>query len=171
MQPATAESSEPASTPSLTCSIRAASPGKGEAADEQAHREADAGDQRHAVELRPADAVRPLRRGRAAPPPQMPPKMPICLPTNSPAAIASTSGSASTLQPDPAQIDAGIGEGEQRHDRERHPRMQRMLEPVERRRVRRAGSGDRTNAVSTPAIVAWMPDCSTSSHSSAPPSR
>ena len=45
-----------------------------------------------------------------------------------------------------------------------------MFEPVERRRVVRAAPGS-CIAATTPAIVAWTPDSSTSYHSAANPIR
>ena len=85
--PATADSSEPVSTPSRN-DAASRRVGERQHADEQAHGEADAAQQGDAEDLRPRRAVR-----LAANPPitaiQVAPKTPICLPTNSPAAIPS----------------------------------------------------------------------------------
>ena len=128
--------------PIFASSTSAGSPGKGERADEQAHREADPAEHRDAVDLEPGRAASGAARPRRTDS-QTAPKMPSCLPRNRPAAMPSGSG-ASSAQPDARERDAGIGEAEQRHDQEGDPGREPVLEPVQRRirRVRRARRRD-----------------------------
>src|SRR3546814_18094386 len=61
------------------------------------------------------------------------------------------------IDPEPAHIDPDVGEAEERHDREGHPGVQRMFEPVQRRipavgRARRALGRDRKSVVSGKSV-------------------
>ena len=148
-KPSSADSSEPASVPILAASTSAASAGKGQRADEQAHREADPAQQ----SPRPIDWRQLVPRGIGARPERTTAvdrartRRPACRRTGR-AGCASGSGCGERVDP-AAKRDARRGEAEQGHDAEHHPGMDGMLEAPQRRvrlRLRRAGRSARRDA-------------------------
>ena len=88
--------------------------------------------------------------------------------------MPSGSGLKSESSDNPGEGHARIGEAEDRDDRIGHPGLEGMFEAMQRessaRVFRRACSGI-VSASATPARVAWMPDFSTKTHSTAPTAR
>ena len=76
---------------------------------------------------------------------------------------ASAGWPSASLERAAAERDAGVGEREQRHDDERAPRVQAVLE-----RARRSDRTGISRPSATPAIVACTPDSCTATHSASP---
>ena len=134
---------------------------EGERADEQAHGEADAAQDRDAVELRhvaPAagrDAEHDQQRTRA--------EDADLLAEEQARRDAERQRRGEPRQRQAGERQAGVGEGEQRQDANADPRIQHMLQPIAAASPsvwrRRASAG--CKASTTPASVACTPDFST----------
>ena len=140
--------------------------GEGQPADEQAHGEADAAEQRDAVELRPGRAARQAGEAEADRPARRRPNTPTCLPTNSPAAIAERHGLSRSASVKPAKETPALAKPKSGTIRNAtqgcRPCSSRCSgESSASGAPARARTGWRS-ASSTPAIVAWTPDSSTS---------
>ena len=141
---------------------------EGERADEQAHREADAAEQRHAVAAcassrRAAARASPRRIAHARREHDA-----DLLADEQPARDAEGDRVGKVAERMPANDDAGVGEGEQRHDAEGDPGL------AARARAGRSGAASSAalalrsgmdSASTTPASVACTPDLSTQTQS------
>ena len=169
--PATADSSEPASTPSRS---GAALLGlvEGQHADEQAHGEADAAQHADAEQLQPTSRP-PAWRQTAHDRQPGGAEDAERLADEQAERDAERHRLQQLGQRQPLQRHAGVGEGEQRQDAEGHPGMQALLQLLEQRRLalRPCSSAGWRCATTTPASVACTPDFSTHTQMKMPVSR